>query len=431
MKKNILVFPCGSEIGLEIYRSMRYSTHFSLVGASSVDDHGKYVYERYIGDVPFHHDDAFASRIKAIVAEHNIDAIYPAMDAVAKTLHDMAEELPCRVIGSRRETSDICASKAKTYRVLSHVVPTPRQYASPEHAERFPIFIKPDRGYGSRGCLRADNRIQATQFLAEKNADDYLLLEYLPGREWTVDCFSNRHGELMFCAPRGRNRISNGISVNTSPDESVAAILQRYADGINQTLSPRGAWFFQVKQNDHGTPVLLEVAARLGGSSGLFRIKGVNFALLSCFDAFDFDVEIATNDYVIEMDRALNCHYAIDIDFQAVYVDFDDCLIINQQVNTLLVAFLYRCLNVGKQIYLVTRHRGNLTETLQHHRLQHLFDHIYHLKNDECKSTVIHHSAAIFIDDSHQERKTVATQLGIPVFSPDMIDDVSFRNVHA
>jgi hypothetical protein len=48
-KKKILVFPCGSEIGLEIYRAMRYSTHFTLAGASSVDDHGKFVYEEYYG----------------------------------------------------------------------------------------------------------------------------------------------------------------------------------------------------------------------------------------------------------------------------------------------------------------------------------------------------------------------------------------------
>jgi hypothetical protein len=38
MKKNVLVFPCGSEIGLEIHKSLSYSTHFTLVGGSSVDD---------------------------------------------------------------------------------------------------------------------------------------------------------------------------------------------------------------------------------------------------------------------------------------------------------------------------------------------------------------------------------------------------------
>jgi hypothetical protein len=44
MKKNVLVFPCGSEIGLEVYRSLKHSIHFNLIGANSVDDHGRVVF---------------------------------------------------------------------------------------------------------------------------------------------------------------------------------------------------------------------------------------------------------------------------------------------------------------------------------------------------------------------------------------------------
>ena len=46
--KNVLVFPCGSEIGLEIHNALKYSKDFNLFGGSSVDDHGKYVYKNYI-----------------------------------------------------------------------------------------------------------------------------------------------------------------------------------------------------------------------------------------------------------------------------------------------------------------------------------------------------------------------------------------------
>ena len=52
-RKNILVFPCGSEVALEIYRFLRHSTHFHLIGANSVDDHGKFVFEYYIGGLPY------------------------------------------------------------------------------------------------------------------------------------------------------------------------------------------------------------------------------------------------------------------------------------------------------------------------------------------------------------------------------------------
>ena len=60
MKKlKILVFPCGSEIGLEIHRSLKYSVHIELLGGSSVEDHGKFVFENYIGKIPFIDDSDF------------------------------------------------------------------------------------------------------------------------------------------------------------------------------------------------------------------------------------------------------------------------------------------------------------------------------------------------------------------------------------
>ncbi len=44
---NILVFPCGSEIGLEVHAALRYAKDIQTHGASSVSDHGEFVYARY------------------------------------------------------------------------------------------------------------------------------------------------------------------------------------------------------------------------------------------------------------------------------------------------------------------------------------------------------------------------------------------------
>jgi len=100
MKKRILVFPCGSEIGLEIHRSLRYSTHFDLVGGSSVNDHGRFIFEEYVDGLPFHNQLGFEQKIAAVVQDYRIDAIYPTMDAVAETLQHLVDKLPCKVIGS-------------------------------------------------------------------------------------------------------------------------------------------------------------------------------------------------------------------------------------------------------------------------------------------------------------------------------------------
>ena len=124
MKKNILVFPCGSEIGLDIYSSVCYSTYFHLIGGSSVDDHGKFVYEDYIPDIPFANTPEFIPTMAEIVKERNIDAIYPAMDLVITILKEHEQELGCKVVASPVETTQICLSQFTPIpiRILNHLV---------------------------------------------------------------------------------------------------------------------------------------------------------------------------------------------------------------------------------------------------------------------------------------------------------------------
>lgn len=402
------MFPCGSEIGLEIHRSMQHSTHFALIGASSVDDHGRFVYEDYIGGVPMHTDTGFTTALKEIIRTRQIDAIYPTMDAVAETLHNLAAELGIIVIGSSKETTAICADKRKTYTALHDHIPLARSYDSLDGVEHYPIFIKPAKGYGARGAAKANNRRHAELLLETAESKSVLIQECLTGTEWTIDCFSDRHGKLRFHGVRSRNRVSNGISVNTTECEQHAQEFAQWADTINTILKPRGAWFFQAKQAIDGQPRLLEVAARLAGSSALFRVKGVNFALLSCFDAFGQDVEILLNDFKVELDRALCNRFKTDLEYTDIFVDLDDTLIVNGKVNHELVAFLYQAINNGKRISLITRHTGDLLATLDKYRLTQLFDRVFHITDGSSKANYIDVEKAIFIDDSFIERQSVS-----------------------
>ena len=83
MKQNVLVFPCGTEIGLEIHSSLRFSTHFNLIGAASIEDHGQYVYENCIGGIPFVESPDFVESINQIIKDQKIDFVIPAHDSVA------------------------------------------------------------------------------------------------------------------------------------------------------------------------------------------------------------------------------------------------------------------------------------------------------------------------------------------------------------
>jgi len=419
MKKNILVFPCGSEIGLEIFRSLQYSTHFNLIGGSSVEDHGRIVYEDYIGDIPFISSVDFIPVIKKIVLERCIVAIYPTMDKVNAILKLHENEIGCKVIGSSLETVNVCLSKKKSYEELRDVINVPKIFSASEIV-KYPVFAKPDIGYGSRGAKIIDNKNALVEQLKEYPKS--IFCEYLSGKEYTIDCFTDRHGVLRFFGPRLRKRIMNGISVNSIPVNYDLDKFRQIVEFVNRKICFRGAWFIQLKEDDNGKLFLLEIAARFGGSSSLFRGKGVNFALLTLFDAFNHEVEILENTYSIELERALDTLFKVEIQFSTVYVDFDDCLVVDEMVNSQLVSFLYSCINKRKKIVLITKHKMNIYESLKKYRLVSLFDKIIQIETSESKFSYIDNIDSIFIDDSFAERKEVKEKRNLPVFSPDAIN---------
>lgn len=420
--KNILVFPCGSEIALEIFKALEFSIHFNLIGASSVKDHGEYIFKNYIPNLPFHNEKEFIPIVKKVIKEYKIDAIYPAMDLVAYTLKQHENELDCKVISSEIETTKICSDKELIYNVFKNKINTPKIFNSIEDAI-YPLFIKPSIGYGSRNVFLAKTIKEANNFLEEKkNLGKFLLCEYLPYEEYTIDCFSNKKGELLYSQARQRARISNGISVNTYHVKKHHKLFYETARVINKELNLRGAWFFQMKEDKQGMPKLLEIATRLGGSSSLCRVKGINFPLLTLFDAFDIEVDILENNYDIELDRALSNKYKLTIEYSTIYIDYDDCILFENIINYKMISFIYKSINENKKIILLTKHNGDIFSSLKKFRLDKIFDEVFHLKKEEKKSDYIINKNSIFIDDSHQERVEVSKAHSIPVFSPDMIE---------
>ena len=418
MKKNVLVFPCGSEIGLEINRALQYSIHFEMFGASSISDHGKYVYKNYIEGLPFIDDESFIDRLNEITEKYKINFIFPAHDSAVLKMAQNADKLKAKVVTSPAETCEICRSKSKTYKKLKNVIKVPKTYSIDDDIE-FPVFIKPDAGQGSKGAAKVKNR---DELLTEYNRNPNIVIsEYLSGEEFTIDCFTDRKGKLLFAEGRRRIRIMNGICVNSEPVKDNA--FQKIAEKINSVLKFRGVWFFQLKKDKNNEYALLEAAPRIAGTMGMYRGLGVNFAQLSLFDAMGYDVKIQPNTFNIKIDRALYAAYQADINYDTVYADLDDTLICGNKVNTDVIKFLYQAKNENKKIVLLSKHEFDIKETLEKNCISlKLFDEIIRLKKTEDKAEKIKSKNAVFIDDSFAERGNILQKTGIAVFSPDSIE---------
>src|SRR5262245_37186553 len=110
----ILVFPCGTEIGLEIHQALFWSKHIELVGASSVDsNHGQFVYRNYVKGLPFVDEPRFLESFASLAAREKIDLIFPAHDSVNLGLARVRGDLPAELVGSPLATIEMCRFKSK------------------------------------------------------------------------------------------------------------------------------------------------------------------------------------------------------------------------------------------------------------------------------------------------------------------------------
>lgn len=417
----VLVFPCGSECGLEIGRSLRGLKEIELFGASSVDDHGKFAYEQYAGGLPYVSHPDFIQRFKELILRENIQFVYPAMDSVVDVLAHHKEELGVEIVGSSAETTAIALSKAKTYALLADHVRCPDTYRPEELQDAsFPVFLKPAIGCGSKGTMLARNITEVARAL---EADPTLMiLENLPGEEYTVDCFTDAGGKLLFAGARKRRRISKGISVNTITCNDDEGDFLRIAQAINDNVCFNGAWFFQVKHAADGKLALLEIAPRIAGSMGLQRCKGVNLPLLSVLNQAGIPVKIQPNDFEVEYDRAFYNRVRISKEITTLYLDFDDCFITEDKyINTDLLKLVGQFRNQKRPVILVSRHKGNLHDRLATLGVAGLFDEIIHITDGGSKAIHLKDPGGLLIDDSFSERQS-ALNIGIAALGPESVE---------
>lgn len=418
IRRNVLVFPAGTEIGLEICKALLHCKEVRLFGAGQdISNHGRFAYPEY-HTLPSIYEPDWLPRLVSLCNRLAIDYIFPAYDDVIVALSRERKHIPAAVLTAPEQACVVTRSKSATYRRLAGVVRVPRIYPDVHQVPGFPLLVKPDRGQGSFGIRRVDNLDALLEAVA--TVPEPLLCEFLPGEEYTVDCFSDRERGVLFAGARKRLRTRNGISVNTATEVLPEAL--GLAENIGRELALRGAWFFQLKRAANGDLVLLEVAPRIAGSMAAHRVMGINFPLLSIFEYERLPLRIRYNPGAIVMDRALCNRYDHPVRFRILYVDLDDTLLLNGQVNSGVVKLIFQCINQGKSITLLTRHNGDLAHTLAHHRLAGLFDRIVHLAAHESKSKYVTEPDAILVDDSFAERMEVADRCGILTFDCSMIE---------
>ena len=274
--------------------------------------------------------------------------------------------------------------KSKTDNIFGGTIPVPKMFEDVSNINSFPVFVKPDEGQGSQNSEIA-NDMESLNYLLNKRSD-LIILEYLPGKEYTIDCFNHRDEGLLFCAGRERIRTVNGISMNCKPVASqINEIFREYALKILEKLEIHGAWFFQMKQDSMGNFKLLEIAQRISGTMATNRVLGINFPLLSIYEKEGLKLDLMLNKNSIEIDRALVNRYKHEIHYDKVYIDLDDTLLLNGKLNTQLIKFLYQAVNEDCKIILIMKTLNDIHSYLKRWRVECLFDEKGIMKKEDFK----------------------------------------------
>lgn len=422
-KQNVLVFPAGTEIANEVLNSLKNNKYFNVHCASSELKSFANYKTSVVDFLPYVDNVDFKKNLEELIVQKKIDFIIPAHDDVSYFLSTIENDISAKVIGHSYYVNDIVRFKDKTYDFFKDCLPLANVYYSVPISTDFPVFVKPKRGQGSLNAVKINSIEEYQNFFKNHDIEDFVVLEYLSGEEFTIDCFSH-DGNVLYCGARSREKTSRGISILSTlvEDASSNAEFFDFANVICNKLCLSGAWFFQMKYDSKNMLKLLEVGPRVSGTMMLNRARGVNFIELSLFQKMGHDIDVVFNDIKASLARSLVPIYKHDISYDNLYVDFDDTLFIDEKtINTDVIKLIFIVKNRGGGVFLITKNvKNNLASTLKNYGISNIFDDIYHLRKDQRKVDFMLPSS-LLVDDSYSERKEALLN-GFYAYGIDCLD---------
>jgi carbamoyl-phosphate synthase large subunit len=250
----------------------------------------------------------FISRILEICKIEEVDVVIPL---VTNELMKFAEnvtifdEIRTKVIISRPEGLHIANNKHLLMKLCKeNNIPTPNFYMVQAWDEferavydlgypNFPVCFKPPVSRGLRGFRILKEDIDRVDLLMNykptgvvttleevlnvfKSAEPFpelLVMEYLPGKEYSVDVLVDR-GNVLIVIPRLREKIKMGISFVGITEDNKAII--KYSREIVNLLCLHGNIGLQFKLDPNRIPKIIESNPRVQGTIVLCTAAGVN-----------------------------------------------------------------------------------------------------------------------------------------------------------
>ncbi len=312
---NVLLTAVGCPGGPSIIEAVRADKNLRIIGTDVRPDvPGKYLVDAF-HTVPKGKDPSYVDAMLDLVQKEQIKVILPLATfellALAKA-RARFEAIGCQVCVSDYDPLLTANDRYRLYNAFADHSFVP-DYAKLKNGDQIldelkafgfpenPVVIKPFISHGSIGLriVQSDldlyeqfinhkpNTIKiapetAAAIFKDKNPDNILLSEFLPGKEFGVDmlvhpetgkiiqAFARDNGEVF------HSEISNGKLIE---QENLISIAQHIVDtlGLKYTIN------IDFKLRADGSPMLLEINPRMPATSYLAYSAGFNLALSSIY----------------------------------------------------------------------------------------------------------------------------------------------------
>jgi carbamoyl-phosphate synthase large subunit len=280
MSMNVLVSGGGGAAGISVIKSLRMGGFDGRILSTDADplSAGLYLADDF-RVVPKAKDPEFYPTLKRLIQEYDVKLIFPTSGFDIYEFARHKREL--EAMGVVVAMSDIdamltCANKWDFYLKTHGAFPMPETSRQAAGWQRFPCFVKPIYGKGSRNSHRCATRGELEYHTSQSR--DMLIQEYLPGEEYTVDVLSDLSGAPILAVPRVRVETKDGISskgrVLRDPE------MERLCLEIARHLNLKGPTCMQLKRDEEGRLKFLEINPRIGGGSMFTTLAGVNIPML-------------------------------------------------------------------------------------------------------------------------------------------------------
>jgi len=278
-----------------------------LKGLSEQKEHGYHVIvsdmDEFVAGRYFAHefyktisskDENYIKNILDFCINKNIDIFIPIIDYGFELLSknkNLFQENNIYIMIADYDSISICADKYKTYNFFKeNNISTPYTDAHiNDFSLKFPAIIKPRIGGRSTIDVYKINSYNELHFYT-KNNNNYVIQEFIKGREFTADCLNSLDGkEFISSVIRERLETKGGLSVKSSLiDKETSKRIEPFIKKISLLLKLPGVYNIQGFISHENKIFFTEINPRFAGTHA-FTIKAGLNSIKHILDMFKGD----------------------------------------------------------------------------------------------------------------------------------------------